>query len=161
MKAKYALVILLVAVLALVGVGCKKVTGGGQFKDFDAGTVTFAFNAQPTEAYEDTTSPEEIGAKGQFQLVAHGSKTRIHGSFNGTWTWTDNYTSTFFGTCTINGTDVEPFNVTFYDNGEQGLNKGDGIIVLIGSTNPIDPPKYAYSGDLTAGNIKIHKDKKK
>jgi len=158
MKAKYAVVALLVLVLALAGTGCSKVTGGGWFNDFSAGKVTFGFNAQPTEPYDPSAdSLQEIGAKGQFQLVAHGTKTVIHGTFTGSWMTDDPNFSRFSGTCTINGTDVQPFNVQFYDNGDGKLEKGDGIIVHIGGTSPMDPIVLMYSGDLGGGNIQIHK----
>ncbi len=162
MKVKYVLVAILVATLALGGVGCSKVTGGGQFEDFNAGKVTFGFNAQPTEPYNpEEDELKEIGAKGQFHLVAHGTKTRIKGNFTGTWVMTDPEFTRFFGTCTINGTGEYDFNVQFADSGEQGPNKGDGIIVHIGSTNPFGPVILMYSGDLEAGNIQVHKAKKK
>lgn len=160
MKAKYLVVALLVVVLALAGTGCK-VTGGGWFNDFDAGKVTFGFNAQSTEPYDPEADPfQEIGAKGQFQLVAHGTDTVIHGTFTGTWNMFDPEEAEyprFFGTCTINGTDVQPFNVQFYDNGAKGPNKGDGIIVHVGATDPFDSIVLMYSGNLTGGNIQIHK----
>ncbi len=157
MKAKLALVVLLVAVLALGGVGCNKATGGGWFIDDTTGyKITFGFNAKPTVDYTNTDTPEEVPAKGQFQLVDHGTKTRIHGSFDGTWSWTSDDISSFFGTSIINGTDVQPFNVQFYDNGEQGLDKGDGIIVHIGSTDPNGPITLIYSGELGGVNIKVH-----
>ena len=164
MKAKLALSILLVAVLALFGTGCNKVTGGGSFNDFRHGKVTFGFNAQPTGVEIDSDLPPPYnswvtGAKGQFQLVAHGTKTRIHGSFDGTWKLPTDNISTFFGTCTVNGTSVQPFSVQFFDNGEQGLNKGDGIIINLGTSLPAGG--YIFSGNLTGGNIKIHKSKEK
>jgi len=97
MKAKYALVVLLVAALALIGTGCKA-TGGGWFNDIDDGKVTFGFNAQSTSGETDAPSPpsqlpgewETMAAKGQFQMVVHGTKdnptkTRMHGTFTGTW----------------------------------------------------------------------------
>jgi len=167
MKAKYLVVALLVLVLALAGTACSKVTGGGWFNDFSGGKVTFGFNAQPTKPYDPPvyTDPfgwyEEVGAKGEFQLVAHGTNTVIHGTFTGSWVSENETFSRFFGTCTINGTDVQPFNVQFYDNGGKGLNKGDGIVVHIGGTNPMDPIVLMYSGDLGGGNIQIHNDKKK
>ena len=160
MKAKYLVVALLVVVLALAGVGCKKLTGGGSFDDFSAGKVTFGFNAQPTEPYDPAAdSLQEIGAKGQFQLVAHGTQgtnTVIHGTFTGTYMSDDPEFSRFFGTCIVNGTDVQPFNVQFYDSGAKGPNKGDGIIVHVGATDPFGPIVLMYSGNLTGGNIQIH-----
>ena len=157
MKAKYLVVALLVVVLALAGTGCKKVTGGGSFDDFSAGKVTFGFNAQPTVPYDPSVDPnQEIGAKGQFQMVAHGTNTVIHGTFTGTWASENETHSRFFGTCIVNGTDVEPFNVQFYDSGAKGPNKGDGIVVHIGATDPFGPIVLMYSGNLTGGNIQIH-----
>ena len=87
MKGKLALSILLVAVLALGGIGCSKVTGGGKFtNEFfpDYGNkITFGFTAQPLD--EESDLPGMTKAKGQFQLVDHTTKTRIHGTFTGTY----------------------------------------------------------------------------
>ena len=144
MKARYGLVILLVAVLALGGMGCNKVTGGGWFTDVSTGhKITFGFNAQPTG---------DGSAKGQFQLVDHDSKTRIHGTFTGTLTETSPSGSNFWGTCSINGTSDHNLFIWCQDDGDDfGQGSGDLIGIFI----------YGYrdfSGNLTGGNIQVHKE---
>ena len=164
MKAKLALSILLVAALALFGMGCKA-TGGGRFINEIypnyGSKITFGFNAHQTGPSNPDPSfpPAEIEAKGQFHLVDHGSKTKIHGTFTGTWEPIEGVEGdpSFFGTCTTNGGNPEPFNVTFHDSGEPGPSKGDGIIVRIGTTSLLGLPTYA--GTLSAGNIQVHKTK--
>lgn len=172
MKAKSVLVALLVAALALVGAGCKA-TGGGWFNDIDDGKVTFGFNAQSTDGETDAPLPpplpgwETMAAKGQFQMVVHGTKdsptkTRMHGTFTGTWAsnqpvedW-----SYFCGMGSINGGDTKPFFIQFHDFGEPGPSKGDDIIIVIGTNDPNPsswPPDISmYDGVLEGGNIKIH-----
>ncbi len=169
MKAKLALVVLLVAVVALVGAGCKT-TGGGRFNDIVHGKVTFGFNAQSTGGDTDGPSPppwlsgewETIGAKGQFQMVVHDSKTKIKGTFTGTWVSSQTGDqSYFFGMGSINGGETEPFFIRSQDFGEPGFGEGDQIIIVIGTNdpNPLSwPPDVSiYSGTLEAGNIKVHK----
>jgi len=164
MKVKYVLVAILIAVLALGGMGCSKVTGGGSFTNEIypnyGNKITFGFNAHPTGPHNPDPSlpPAEIEAKGQFHLVDHTTKTKIHGTFTGTWE-TEEGDPTFFGTCTTNGGNPQPFNVTFHDSGEKGPNRGDGIIVRIGTTDIFGLPTYA--GTLNGGNIQVHKAKKK
>ena len=86
--------LLLVSVL-VIGVGCKKMTGGGWFYQTEIvynpdtsniefivtdNKITFSFTAQPL----DETHPDSdmaLLAKGQFQLVDHSTKDRIHCEF--------------------------------------------------------------------------------
>jgi len=173
MKAKLALVVLLVAALALIGTGCKA-TGGGRFNDVQHGKVTFAFNAQSTSGETDAPSPppmlpgewETMAAKGQFQMVVHGTKdsptkTRMHGTFTGTWVNSQTGDQSYFcGTGSINGGAPEPFYIRCQDLGEPGFGEGDQIIIVIGTMDPKPPwpPGFSlYSGTLEAGNIKVHK----
>ena len=137
MKAKYLLVGLLIAVLAFAGVGCSKVTGGGQFIDEQTGNkVTFGFNAQPLEGGESPFT----NAKGHFHLVDHGSKMKIKGTFD-TGHISPSIdpddptlppTSWFSGTCSIDGEGEYPFEVTAIDNGKPGLDEGDYVLISIG-----------------------------
>jgi len=142
MKARYGLVILLVAVLALTGVGCKA-TGGGWFIDeLTQHKITFGFNGQ-------STSDEQVAtAKGQFQLIDHDLKTRIHGTFTGTYR---DSASEFWGTCSINGAGDYDLYLFCGDNGEPGPTAGDYIEIGIGW-----PYDYKYQGSLRGGNIKFH-----
>ena len=144
MKARYGLVICLVAVLALTGVGCKA-TGGGWFIDeLTQHKITFGFNGQ-------STSDEPVAtAKGQFQLVDHDSKMRIHGTFEGTYR---DDASEFWGTCSINGTDTDSLYVFCLDDDEVGMGLGDYIEIGIGDW----PYLYHYQGALQGGNIKFLK----
>ena len=172
MKAKYALVVLLVAALALIGTGCKA-TGGGWFNDVDDGKVIFGFNAQSTSGDTDAPSPppdwERMAAKGQFQMVVHGTKdnpakTRMHGTFTGTWVPIQpesNGVSYFCGTGSRNGGDPEPFFIQCQDLGEPGFSKGDQIMIVIGTNDPAtwasSPGSYlTYDGVLGGGNIQVH-----
>ena len=147
MKAKLALCLTLVAVLALLGAGCtvaKKTTGGGWFIDDESGgRITFGFTAQPTDGLE---------AKGQFQLVDHGTKMRVHGTFLGTFMVSDPTESGFHGTCSINGEGDYGFLVILEDMGEPGVSAGDSVEIYVGSQ-----PVLHYHGVLGGGNIQVHK----
>ena len=93
MAVRLGLILLLVAALAVMGVGCKT-TGGGWFivKETDH-RVSFGLTAIATgdpwlECNTVVIDGEEIEvlwivwpAKGQFQLVDHKSKEKIHGTF--------------------------------------------------------------------------------
>lgn len=145
MKAKYSLVLVL-AVAMIASVGCFKVTGGGWFY-CEGHKITFGFNAQPTED----------GAKGQFQLIDHGTKTKIHGVFTGTPNLEVPGISQFFGDCRVNGMDGYSLAVTVLDNDPLGTGIGDWIEVSIQG-----PDNYYYAGTLEGGNVKVHtKGKKK
>ena len=153
MKAKLTLVVLVVAVLALGGVGCNKVTGGGRFIDVATGNkITFGFNAQPTG-----DGPPLADAKGQFQLIDHGTKTRIHGTFTATQGAVDPSTSYFSGTSSINGEGEYDFWIISTDGGKPGFGEGDSVEIAIGSSNPSDMSWiYHYNGVLQQGNLKVH-----
>ena len=158
MKANYALVVILVAVLALSGVGCEvpdKVTGGGKFTNTAIGdnygdNITFGFNAQAKGDIEDPTAPPEV--KGQFQLVNHTTKTKIHGSFDGIFT-----AGIFSGTCTVNGEGPYPLYMAATD-AEKPNPTGATIFISVGD---FFDPLYSYEGELEAGTIKWHKPKDK
>ncbi len=140
MKAKYLLVGLLIAVLALGSMGCvgeAKTTGGGKFTDVSSDhKITFGFNAKAS--LEDGTTT------GQFQLIDHDTKKRIHGSFEG-----ESSIEGFTGTCTINGEGSYPFVLSVVDAGEPGSDAGDLVNVWINGT-------LMYSGFLEGGNIQSH-----
>ena len=154
LKVRLGLVLTLVAVLALVGVGCveignNKATGGGWFiNEVDGNKITFGFNAQATNGET---------AKGQFQLIDHDSGTKVHGTFSVTIDDTATSLSLFTGTCSINGDDGHSLYVLFYDAGEPGVNAGDGIAIGIDIDPDVDDP--TYYGVLSGGNIQIHKSK--
>ena len=177
MKGKYLVIALLIAALALGGVGCvgNKATGGGWFiDDYGAGKVTFGFTGQPTEEQIDGTAPwppepwppggenwppenwEQIGAKGQFQLVAHDTETEVHGMFEGTFAYTQPETNYYFwGTCSVDGEEL-----SFWVSGVDDDEVGDEILIGIGG----DPGnllsnKYLFGGNLEGGNIRVHKAK--
>lgn len=169
MKVKYILVAILVAVLALGGMGCNKVTGGGSFNDSQAGKITFGFNAQPLGDQSDwyitpfpPEPPEEfVDAKGQFQMVIHGSKTKIHGTFEGTYAYMQpDSDAQFYGTCLIDGVPTD-FTVRVVDDDKAGLGTGDLISIFIGTKDPSIFDTPTYSGILQGGNIKVHEAKKK
>lgn len=157
MKAKLGLVILLVAVLVLVagggeaaaGAGGGKATGGGWFIDYPGRQkITFGFEAQ--YAGDDAFWRD---AEGELQLVDHGTKTRIHGTFSEAHRISEVYVE-FLGSCSINGTPGDNFTLEVWDYGEPG--NTDGFLFYIG----VWPDWiYHYSGRLRGGNIQIHEGK--
>ena len=161
MKAKLALSILLVAVLALVGTGCggDKVTGGGKFTNevFPnyGNKVTFGFNAQPLD---EPALPGMVKAKGQFQLIDHTTGMNVHGTFTGTYIVPSEGVSWFSGTCSIDGEGETYFEITAADDDKSGLGTGDGVYIMIGAFG--DPNQVIYAGYLEGGNIQVHKTKK-
>jgi len=160
MKAKLALIVALVAVLALAGVGCDtgaKVTGGGWFNDsmngvYDSATdtwsgnrVNFGFNAQVDKNGE---------VKGQFQLIDHDANINLHGTFDhmdilGLW----GGVCVVKGIGSVNGEDV-PFELSCIDAGEPGPSAGDMVAVWVYADSPL-----FYSGYLEGGNVQVHKAK--
>lgn len=160
-KPKLVLGLLLVIILsvALVTIaGCEtynsgKVTGGGSFINGSADQaaqvvvpspgdkITFGFNAQPVNG-----GP----AKGEFQLIDHTTNTNIHGTFDVAIDVVNPVFSDFSGSATINGEAGHSIEVTFYDSGMKGSNKGDGVLVSIDGAP-------TYDGILQGGNITIHK----
>ena len=148
MKAKSVMVAFLIAVLALVLVAgpalgkAGSITGGGWFInviDGDGHKITFGFNALPTSD----------GAKGQFLLIDHGSKTRMRGTINKI-DLAGPILSRFWGVGSIDGDEVD-YKVNIVDRGEPGFGPGDSISILIDGSFP-----PAYSGELGGGNLKIH-----
>ncbi len=156
MKAKLALVVPLVAVLALVLVAgsalgkAGSVTGGGWFINEVppfGNKITFSFNALPTG--EGTG---EVNAVGRFQLIDHGSKTRMRGTIDSMWltepTGAPIQPSQFSGEVSIDG-NVVSYTVNIRDGGEPGFGEGDKILISIDWTP-------TYIGNLGGGNLKIH-----
>lgn len=144
MKAKLALVLILVTVVALSAVGCVyKTTGGGFIIDDDTDAkITFGFTAIPTDCGE---------AKGKFQLVDHGTKTRVHGTFE--WVALSPPSQQgFWGECYVNKEGPYDFMANAKDNGEPGVGAGDWLMIVI--FNPGGPT--VYEGVLQGGNIQIH-----
>jgi hypothetical protein len=150
----------LVFILATTALGCgeeewevSKTTGGGWFyDDITDAKVTFGFTAKPTEP--DPEDPDVwYLAKGQFQLIDHSEKIRVHGTFYWALRETPTQTTDFWGWCTVNGVDGFLYEAGFWDEGESGPDKGDyiGFYAFKGSES------YYWQGELQGGNIKIHK----
>lgn len=178
MKAKLALVGVLVAVLALAGAGCGKVTGGGWFYDEQTeNRVTIGATAQPGEFIE-WYIPEELGiaeAKGQFQLVDHGTntgtRTTIHGTFTRTYVGSmvdafddsdeEGYIAVYWGICSVNGEEDVPFWAEFYceyvdpDTLEGPI---DYVYISIGTDEYGIPGDIVYCGEIQGGNMMVHKN---
>jgi hypothetical protein len=157
-KLTLGLVLIFAAALLIFSTGCPKTTGGGWFNNLcnDEVKVTFGFNVQPTD---------DSVAKGKFQLVDHSTKTRIHGTFDGTLDGeVPGLWQTFSGKCTIvtpEGTYPEvDFWIDVWDLGE-GVNEiandwiGDGIAVHLYRYGNV-----VYGGILGGGNIEVHVPKK-
>ncbi len=153
MKAKSVMVAFLIAVLALVLVAgpalgkAGSITGGGWFINVingDGHKITFGLNALPTSD----------GAKGQFLLIDHGSKTRMRGTIDSMWltepTGDPPWRADFSGEGSIDGVEVD-YRVLITDRGEPGFGTGDIIKITI---DEVFPP--AYFGVLGGGNLKIH-----
>jgi hypothetical protein len=146
MKSKMILImasVLLVIVFAISGCGTKA-TGGGFIRTAapcSEEKATFGFNAQLLEDVEEG----EPNAKGQFQLVDHGTGEKFHGVITGMVVGLDNnYTVGFYGE-TKDGT---PLQVIVTDLDQDGVVKdGDLIEIWIGD--------YHNEGQLQGGNINV------
>jgi hypothetical protein len=142
--------VFLVAVVAM-GSSCMmpsvKTTGGGWFIDNRSeAKITFGFSAILTG--------EDNEAKGQFQLIDHGTKppTRVHGTFDELkWVSIFGTSTKFEGECTVNGNGPVYLKVEFTDRGKPGIDPGDEIKVWIDGGMMPD-----YMGTLEGGNITIH-----
>jgi hypothetical protein len=160
-KTRHAFVLAL-AVAVLSGQSCpppdihfNKATGGGWFLDTLTGNrITFGFTAQPLEE-----PVGEINAKGKFQLIDHGDKTKVHGTFYATIGTTSNFISMFFGTCLVNREDGYLYGIQVEDLGEPGPSAGDYIIIGISHISDPENPLYEYMGYLEGGNIQVHAEK--
>lgn len=136
------LVLLLSVALTVVGLGCGRTTGGGWFVNEvdDGALVTFGFTVQLID--------EDGSARGQFQLVDHGSSppTRIHGEFTATYSGGIKDFYGYEGTCSINGEDGTPFvaGILTIDS------KSKLAVYLDGNTDP------AYLGVPGGGTIRGH-----
>lgn len=143
-KAVTVLVSLLL--VALIAVGCgptptgfNKTTGGGWLIDESTGSkITFGFTAQPMG---DGT------AKGQFQLVDHGTNQHVHGVFTTTATQVGEPGLTCFsGIYSMDGVEY-PVTAWFFDGGEGKSGTGDKVGITVGANT--------YIGK---GNIQVHKE---
>ena len=135
------LVLLLSVALTVVGLGCGRTTGGGWFvNEEDGALVTFGFTVQLID--------EEGSARGQFQLVDHGSSppTRIHGEFTATYSDGIAGFSGYEGTCSINGEDGHTFLA-----GILTIDSEDKLAVYLG-----EEVDLAYLGVPGGGTIRGH-----
>jgi hypothetical protein len=153
-------IILLVSVTAgCVEIGGNKATGGGWFIDEETESfITFGFNAMPIgDPYINEDLQEEVrDVKGQFQLIDHTDKIKIHGTFNyGSPDLDITDTSAFIGECFVDKDGPHLFGVLLTVEAE-----GSSVYLWIDmNDNLIDdgePTDKYYSGDLEGGSIKIH-----
>jgi len=156
----FGLVSLLLISVLLVGTGCKNITGGGWFIDWDSeNKITFGINGQSLDEPSDL-DPQLCQAKGHIQLIDHGTGDRIHCTFiiTGFGEASKPYLSNFGGPATINGEDGYIVVVEVHDMGEPGIQAGDLIGVLVFEEDNIDPqnPFKKYTGWLGGGNIQVH-----
>ncbi len=162
---KFGLVLLLLLSVLVIGVGCDKMSGGGWFLDMDSGNkITVGFNAQALDEYY--SEPDEVlQAKGQFQLIDHGTKDRIHCEFVATGEGDMDgkpWVSFFGGPATLNGEGGYVAGVEFHDNVDYGQSgKGDLVtVVLLDAENPdFNNPVRSYGGFLSGGNARQHEPK--
>lgn len=143
-KMKKVLLILFVCLLSVTLLGCYPTSGGGHFIDQETGNkITFGFFAIPLGGEE---------AMGEMQIVDHGTKYKLHGTFTGTFEDVDENESVFEGICDPDGIlgsgDEVVFNLYVIDGGIGGKDKGDYIEFA-------DSLEHNYSGELKGGNIKI------
>jgi hypothetical protein len=134
------LVLLLLVGLTVLGLGCLG-TGGGWFvNEEDGARVTFGFTVQLID--------EDGSARGQFQLVDHGSSppTRIHGEFTAAYEGGIEDFSGYEGTCSINGDDGHTFLAGMLDVEPEPK----VAVYLDGGVQP------AYLGVLGGGTIRGH-----
>jgi len=136
---------ILLIVMALT-TGCvDKATGGGWFMNkscLEETKCTFGFNAQ-REYDEDE---ECVVYKGQFQFNDHNG-TKIHIEEM-------TYQTEIFGAYNFTGYDKEGYlvNVTVTDEGEPGVDEGDGILI-------VHPHYGIWFGVLGGGNIQLQEAK--
>jgi len=165
MKIKLPIILVSVFLLASVTSGCieiggNKATGGGWFIDeVTENFVTFGFNAKPIgdPYYNEDLETEVRDVKGQFQLVDHTDKIKIHGTFNcgsPDLDVTDN--SALIGECFVDNNGPHLFGSFLFVEPESS-----SVSMWIDmNDNQIDDEdpnidKY-YSGVLAGGSLKIH-----
>jgi len=133
-------------------------TGGGWFIDWDSeNKITFGINAQSLDEPSDL-DPQLCQAKGQIQLIDHGTRERIHGTFiiSGLGVGSKSYVSNSGGPATINGEDGYIVVVEVHDMGEPGIQAGDFIGVQVFDEDNPGSPVREYHGWLGGGNIQVH-----
>ena len=133
----------------------RKQTGGGWFIEWYTGNkVTFSFTAQTLEPFTET--PSYISAKGEFQLIDHIEKTRIHGTIDYWYCLPDTpWWGDWRGECSIDGIGGYYFLLFAHDKDEPGW-PGEWAWILI-YENPACTQKYGeYWLDEGRSNIKTH-----
>ena len=159
-KLTILLISLLLLSMLVVGTGCNKMTGGGWFIDEVSGSkITVGFNAQPLDEPSDL-DPDLSQAKGQFQLIDHGTKDRIRVTFIATYDGDAPVVSDFGGPATINGEGGYIVVVEVHDNGEPGIQAGDLVSLSLFDEDEVDPenPLRRYYGWLGGGNVQVHEE---
>jgi hypothetical protein len=148
MKTKLAVGLVLVLIVTL-SFGCYPsdgaITGGGFLEECE-GKVSFGFNVKGTQV-----EGSDYDVKGQFQLVDHSAKLRVHGTFDEVvymllvgWVAS--------GECTVNGDGPHKFYLYAYDAGEPAIY--DYIFVYL----EISGPDLVYQGIIDGGNIQVRGD---
>ncbi len=174
-KLKILSILFSIAILTLLTAGCiegggNKTTGGGWFVGMDTeqnlptegNYVTFGFNVKPVgEPYWDEVLEGWLSdAKGQFQMIDHTLRIRIHGTFSAAsadLTITDN--SVFMGTCSVNGVGSHMF-VVMFDDEESGIEDINLISLGVDIDDNGQLQKEGldifYEGVLGGGSIRIN-----
>jgi len=158
--------VVLLLLFAGTAMASDMMTGGGWFIDlYSENRITVGFNGQPLDEYS-SEYPGMLQAKGQFQLIDHGTKDRIHCEFtltpengpdpNKPWI------SLFIGPATLNGEGGYIAGLEFHDNVDYGpMGAGDMVAVILFDAENIDPgnPVRSYVGFLGGGNARQHEPK--
>lgn len=164
--------------VAVVLVGCHKVTGGGWLAGLYGGKANFGFEARCVT----TNGNENRFYEGQFQYQDRSAGVGFHGDIDTgfTATWANNCEDAAIPLSTLNeaqltGTCISQpggvsgsFSVRVVDNGSPGSLAGDTIVIDTPSQQPFYSGEYAgipctdngvayhNEGSLGGGNIVSH-----
>ena len=132
-----------------------KKTGGGWFTDwYTENKVTFSVAAQALEPNPD--KPFYVSAKGNFQLIDHTDKIKIHGTIDYYFYYPEAPEwSMWEGECSVDGKDDYYFLLSLHDEDEPGW-AGEWAWILIYEDFRHRILYREYWLDGKQGNIKAH-----
>ena len=128
----------------------KKAGGGWSTEWYTGNKITFSISVQTLEP--TPAEPGKLLAKGNFQLIDHAEKTRIHGTID-YFLYDPSYPelSAWIGECSVNRTDGYSFDLLVHDEDEPGY-PGDWAWIIIRGSNFY----REFILELEKGNIKAH-----